>query len=192
MCLAFNRMRLAGADWAKQQLLVAASIKNLSYDSGTGALTFQVQNNTAHKLISGFPKGRPIKADVNIDETHFETCLSLSKPLETETPLVITTVARIVARGRWFSAFLCSYVQGGLSTNASFCSYLQLCAKHNRMTANQGVAGSNPAGRASGHACFSAFAQTRFSFTKQGRHLIEKRRAMESVYPGTDGCRKSV
>ncbi len=49
---------LAGADRAKQQLLLAATIKNLSYDTATGALSFQVQNNSAHKLISGFPEGR--------------------------------------------------------------------------------------------------------------------------------------
>ena len=49
---------LAGADRAKQQLLLAATIKNLNYDSVTGALSFQVQNNSAHKLISGFPEGR--------------------------------------------------------------------------------------------------------------------------------------
>jgi hypothetical protein len=49
---------LAGVDRAKQQLLLAATIKNLAYDSATGALSFQVQNNSAHKLISGFPEGR--------------------------------------------------------------------------------------------------------------------------------------
>ena len=49
---------LAGADRAKQQLLLAATIKNVTYDSGSGALSFQVQNNSAHKLISGFPEGR--------------------------------------------------------------------------------------------------------------------------------------
>jgi hypothetical protein len=49
---------LAGVDRAKQQLLLAATIKNLTYDSATGALSFQVQNNSAHKLISGFPEGR--------------------------------------------------------------------------------------------------------------------------------------
>jgi hypothetical protein len=49
---------LAGVDRAKQQLLLAATIKNLTYDSVTGALSFQVQNNSAHKLISGFPEGR--------------------------------------------------------------------------------------------------------------------------------------
>jgi hypothetical protein len=49
---------LAGVDRAKQQLLLAATIKNLNHDPATGALTFQVQNNSAHKLISGFPEGR--------------------------------------------------------------------------------------------------------------------------------------
>jgi hypothetical protein len=55
---------LAGVDRAKQQLLLAATIKNLSYDSGTGALSFQVQNNSAHKLISGFPEGRRMFVNV--------------------------------------------------------------------------------------------------------------------------------
>jgi hypothetical protein len=49
---------LAGVDRAKQQLLLAATIKSVAYNSATGALSFQVQNNTAHKLISGFPEGR--------------------------------------------------------------------------------------------------------------------------------------
>jgi hypothetical protein len=49
---------LAGVDRARQQLLLAATIMNPIYDSGTGALSFQVQNNSAHKLISGFPEGR--------------------------------------------------------------------------------------------------------------------------------------
>jgi hypothetical protein len=49
---------LAGVDRAKQQLLLAATIKNLTYDSANGDLSFQVQNNSAHKLISGFPEGR--------------------------------------------------------------------------------------------------------------------------------------
>ncbi len=49
---------LAGVDRAKQQLLLAATIKGLTYDPTSGNLTFQVQNNTAHKLISGFPEGR--------------------------------------------------------------------------------------------------------------------------------------
>jgi PKD repeat protein len=49
---------LAGVGRAKGQLLVAAAIQNLSYDPSTGALSFQVQNQTGHKLISGFPEGR--------------------------------------------------------------------------------------------------------------------------------------
>jgi hypothetical protein len=49
---------LAGVDRAKQQLLLAATIKGFSYDPTGGALSFQVQNNSGHKLISGFPEGR--------------------------------------------------------------------------------------------------------------------------------------
>lgn len=47
-----------GADRAKQQLLLAATIQNVDYDPLSGALTFRVLNNTGHKLISGFPEGR--------------------------------------------------------------------------------------------------------------------------------------
>ena len=36
----------------------AASITDLRYDSRTGTLTFRIQNQTGHKLISGFPEGR--------------------------------------------------------------------------------------------------------------------------------------
>ena len=49
---------LAGADRARQQLGLAATIKELSYDAATGQLRFLVQNNSGHKLISGFPEGR--------------------------------------------------------------------------------------------------------------------------------------
>lgn len=49
---------LAGAERAKQQLLLAADIQDLSHNPATGELTFRVQNQTAHKLISGFPEGR--------------------------------------------------------------------------------------------------------------------------------------
>ena len=47
---------LAGVDRAKQQLELAAEIENLSYSNGV--LSFRIQNNTGHKLISGFPEGR--------------------------------------------------------------------------------------------------------------------------------------
>jgi cytochrome c553 len=49
---------LAASERAKQQLKLAATIKNLSYDPATGNLSFRIQNNTGHKLISGFPEGR--------------------------------------------------------------------------------------------------------------------------------------
>jgi hypothetical protein len=48
----------AGSDRAKQQLRLAATIKSLQYDPDTGNISFKVQNNTGHKLISGFPEGR--------------------------------------------------------------------------------------------------------------------------------------
>jgi hypothetical protein len=48
----------AGSDRAKQQLLLAATLMNLSYDDTTGVLNFRIQNNAGHKLISGFPEGR--------------------------------------------------------------------------------------------------------------------------------------
>jgi hypothetical protein len=60
---------LAGVDRAKQKLLLAATIKNLSYDSTTGALSFQVQNNSAHKLISGFPEGRRMFVNIKAYNT---------------------------------------------------------------------------------------------------------------------------
>lgn len=55
---------LAGVERAKQQLALAATVKNLNYDSSTGALAFRVQNNSGHKLISGFPEGRRMFVNV--------------------------------------------------------------------------------------------------------------------------------
>jgi hypothetical protein len=48
----------AGSDRAKDQLRLAATLKDLAYDRSTGEISFKVQNNTGHKLISGFPEGR--------------------------------------------------------------------------------------------------------------------------------------
>jgi hypothetical protein len=53
---------LAGADRAIQQLRLAATIKNLNYADGT--LSFRIQNNSGHKLISGFPEGRRMFVNV--------------------------------------------------------------------------------------------------------------------------------
>jgi hypothetical protein len=49
---------LAGAERARRQLELAAAIERLTYDRSTGALSFRLQNQTGHKLISGFPEGR--------------------------------------------------------------------------------------------------------------------------------------
>ncbi len=37
---------------------LAAALENVSYDATSGALSFRIQNQTGHKLISGFPEGR--------------------------------------------------------------------------------------------------------------------------------------
>jgi cytochrome c553 len=49
---------LEGVDRAKKQLQIAASIQNANYNASTGSLSFRIQNQTGHKLISGFPEGR--------------------------------------------------------------------------------------------------------------------------------------
>ena len=49
---------LAASERAKSQLLRAATIKNISYNSTLGILSFHLQNNTGHKLITGYPEGR--------------------------------------------------------------------------------------------------------------------------------------
>jgi len=62
----------AGSDRAKQQLLLAATIKDgpggvrdtVSYDPTSGALSFVIQNNAGHKLITGFPEGRRMWVNV--------------------------------------------------------------------------------------------------------------------------------
>ena len=51
---------LAGADRSRQQLELAAEIIDLKYSPDTGDLSFKIQNQTGHKLISGFPEGRRI------------------------------------------------------------------------------------------------------------------------------------
>jgi len=49
---------IAGSQRAMQQLQLAASIRNMTYDPFTGGLSFRIQNQSGHKLISGFPEGR--------------------------------------------------------------------------------------------------------------------------------------
>ncbi len=57
---------LDGADRAEQNLLDAAAIQYLSYDAGTGALSFRIQNTTGHKLISGYPEGRRMFVTIRV------------------------------------------------------------------------------------------------------------------------------
>ena len=49
---------LEGAQRAEQLLQDAAAIEALTYDVYSGTLSFRVQNQTGHKLISGYPEGR--------------------------------------------------------------------------------------------------------------------------------------
>ncbi|MDD2899950.1 MAG: hypothetical protein PHI31_14700 [Desulfuromonadaceae bacterium] len=44
----------------------AANITDLNYSPSTGNLSFRVQNNSGHKLISGFPEGRRMFVNVKV------------------------------------------------------------------------------------------------------------------------------
>ncbi len=59
----------------------AANITDLKYTPATGALTFRVQNNSGHKLISGFPEGR--RMFVNIKVYKGTTLLQEINPYDT-------------------------------------------------------------------------------------------------------------
>ena len=49
---------LAGVARSEQNLHDAAAIQGINYSMANGQLSFQVQNQTGHKLISGYPEGR--------------------------------------------------------------------------------------------------------------------------------------
>ncbi len=72
---------LAGVDRAKQQLQIAAEIQNLSYDPTEGSVSFRVQNQTGHKLISGFPEGR--RMFINVRAYAGETMIFEVNPYDT-------------------------------------------------------------------------------------------------------------
>ncbi len=55
---------LAGVDRALVQLQRAAAIQQLTYNPATGAVSFRIQNQTGHKLTSGFPEGRRIFVNI--------------------------------------------------------------------------------------------------------------------------------
>jgi len=58
---------LVASERARAQLELAGTIQNLSYDPQPGALSCRIQNNTGHKLISGFPEGRRIFVNIQTD-----------------------------------------------------------------------------------------------------------------------------
>ena len=57
---------LDGAARAEQNLYDAASIQNATYDAATGQLSFRIQNQTGHKLPSGYPEGRRIFVNIKV------------------------------------------------------------------------------------------------------------------------------
>ncbi|MBW2458033.1 MAG: hypothetical protein JRI68_26245, partial [Deltaproteobacteria bacterium] len=57
---------LAGVNRAQGMLQSAAAITNLSYNNGSGAVVFRIENDTGHKLISGYPEGRRMFANVRV------------------------------------------------------------------------------------------------------------------------------
>jgi len=60
---------LAGANRARQQLDLAAAILNVNYQPSTGSLHFHIINQTGHKLISGYPEGRRMFANIKVYNT---------------------------------------------------------------------------------------------------------------------------
>lgn len=52
------------SDRALAQLAMAGTLKNARYNGLSGELKFRIQNNTGHKLISGFPEGRRVFVNI--------------------------------------------------------------------------------------------------------------------------------
>ena len=55
-----------GRNRSRQQLSLAAALQNALYDPATGALFFRIQNQTGHKLITGYPEGRRMFVNVKV------------------------------------------------------------------------------------------------------------------------------
>ncbi|HMO52816.1 MAG TPA: hypothetical protein PKE26_16800 [Kiritimatiellia bacterium] len=58
------RALIAAAQRAEVKLQQAATITNLAYNPYTGEASFRIVNHTGHKLISGYPEGRRIFANI--------------------------------------------------------------------------------------------------------------------------------
>lgn len=59
---------LAAADRARDNLHAAASIQQMNYDPVTGLLQFRIVNHTGHKLLSGFPEGRRMIVQIEVEQ----------------------------------------------------------------------------------------------------------------------------
>jgi MYXO-CTERM domain-containing protein len=55
---------IAGSNRAIAELKRAAAIQDAAYDPATGAASFRILNQTGHKLITGYPEGRRMFANV--------------------------------------------------------------------------------------------------------------------------------
>ncbi len=75
-----NGQLLDGALRAEAQLQAAATITDILYNKASGVLKFRVQNNTGHKLISGFPEGR--RMFVNIKGSRFGSLIQEINPYD--------------------------------------------------------------------------------------------------------------
>ncbi len=73
---------LEGAARAEATLQRAAGIEGLTYDAGSGALSFSVVNYTGHKLPSGYPEGR--RLFVSVTATSGGTLLGQINPYDYE------------------------------------------------------------------------------------------------------------
>jgi hypothetical protein len=81
----YGQALIDGADRALQQLQMAAGLSVVSETSG--AFTIRVQNNAAHKLISGFPEGRRMFLNVKF----FDAAGDLIGEINPYEPLVTAT-----------------------------------------------------------------------------------------------------
>lgn len=84
--LGYGQALLDGSNRAIQQLQMAATLSIMSDDPATGLVTIRVQNNGAHKLISGFPEGRRMFLNVKF----FDASDNLIEEINQYNPLVTT------------------------------------------------------------------------------------------------------
>lgn len=73
---------LEGAARAEETLKRAAGIQGLTYDAGSGSLSFSIVNYTGHKLPSGYPEGR--RMFVSVVATNGGSLLAQINPYDYE------------------------------------------------------------------------------------------------------------